>query len=321
MIAGAAVFAVVAALPDVVGVVPGSVVAGSDGPGGGASGCELAAIAAAAMANGAVETPEAGAVAGTLVVGVDVGTTTATGVGVVGELPTCCARMVASTAVASAASALDLWSPDFESPCVVVAVVVDWLAPLAVAPLLVPLAGAPEPEPASDDGALLAVLLESPLAGACGAGVLLPALAALLLALFAGAGSPDDGGEAAASFCWGGGGGGGSAAEELLGVFWLTRFPKRSFAGALDRVSHDGAAWNEALAAAAASWVALSTGWSPAREFTKQSAKTGPLLMALEYIATSNGYDFGRSTLGPPSAPSFLPGGKICRFRSVRLWP
>ena len=35
-----------------------------------------AAIAAAAMANGAVETPEAGAVAGTLVVGVDVGTTT-----------------------------------------------------------------------------------------------------------------------------------------------------------------------------------------------------------------------------------------------------
>ncbi|WP_424173325.1 hypothetical protein, partial [Bradyrhizobium sp.] len=248
MIAGAAVFAVVAALPDVVGVVPGSVVAGSDGPGGGASGCELAAIAAAAMANGAVGTPEAGAVAGTLVVGVDVGTTTATGVGVVGELPTCCARMVASTAVASAASALDLWSPDFESPCVVVAVVVDWLAPFAVAPLPVPLAEAAEPEPASDDGVLLAVLLESPLAGACGAGVLLPALAALLLTLFAGGASLDDGGEASASFCCGGGGGG-SAAEESLGVFWLTRFPKRSFAGALDRVSHDGAAWNEALAA------------------------------------------------------------------------
>ena len=153
--------------------------------------------------------------------------------------------------------------------------------------------------------------------------MLLPApLAALLLALFAGAALSDDGGGALASFCCGGDcGGGGGAAEESLGVFWLTRFPKRSFAGALDRVSHDGAAWNEALAAAAASWVALSTGRSPAREFTKQSAKTGPFRSALEYIAISNGYDFGRSTLGPPSAPSFLPGGKICRFRSVRLWP
>lgn len=287
--AGAAVFAVVVALPDValpdvVSVVPGSAWTGPDGPGGGASGCELAAMAAAAIANGAVG-PEADTVVGTLVVGVDVGTATATGVGVAGELPTCCARMVASTTVvsASASSSLDLWPPDFEVLGVVVAVVVDWLAALAAAPLPLALAGLPalELELASDDGPLLVAALESSLACACacGAGALLSALAVLLSALFAGAASLVDGGEASASFCWGGdGGGGGGAAAESLGVFWLTRFPKRSFAGgALDRVSHDGAAWNAALAAAAASGVALSTGRSPAREFTKQSAKTGPL--------------------------------------------
>lgn len=264
-IAEVAVFAVVAALPDVVGVVPGSALAGSDGPGVGASGCELAAMAAAAMANGTVGLPEVGAAAGTLVVGVDVGTATATGVGGVGELPICCVRMVASTAAASASSPLDLWSPDFEVSGVVVVVVVDWLA--AFAPLA--LAGAPEPELASGDDPLLALLVESLFVCACGA-ALLPALAALLLALFAGAAGA---GGAFASLCWGGAG----AALGSLGVFRLTRFPKRSFAGgALDRVSPDGAAWNAALAAAAASGVALSTGRSPAREFTKQSAKTGP---------------------------------------------
>ena len=110
------------------------------------------------MANGAVGPPDAGAVAGTLVAGVDVGTATATGVGVVDELPTCCARMVASTTVASASasSPLDLWSPDFEVPGVVVAVVVDWLAAFAAAPLPLVLAGSSAAELASDDGPLLA---------------------------------------------------------------------------------------------------------------------------------------------------------------------
>jgi hypothetical protein len=106
-----ATFVVVCALTDVVaGVVPGSVLTWPDGPGGGESGCELAAMAAAAMASGAVGLPETGAVGGALVVGVDVGTATATGTGVVGALPTCCARMVASTTVASASacSSLDL---------------------------------------------------------------------------------------------------------------------------------------------------------------------------------------------------------------------
>jgi hypothetical protein len=277
--AGTAAFVAVGALPDVAaGVVPGSVLSRPDGTGCGESGCELAAMAAAAIASGAVGPPEAMAAAGVVVAGVDVGTATATGVGVAGVLPTCWARMVASTAVASASSPLDFWSSGFVLPDVV-AVVVDWPVPLAVTPLLLALAGSVALESSLDDGPLLAASLESLFACACvcGAGALLPApLAALLLPLFAGAALlSDDGGGAFASFCWGGGGGG--AAEESFGVFWLTRLPKRSFAGGvLERVSQDGAAWNAALAEAAASWVALSTGRSPAWELGKQSARTGP---------------------------------------------
>ena len=265
---------VVALAAAVAGVAPVSALPGTDGPGGGASGCELAAIAAAAIASGAIGPPGAGAVAGALVVvGVDVGTATATGVGVVGALPTCCARMVASTTVASTSAPLDLWSSGFGVPGVV-AVVVDWLVPLATAPLSLALAGVVAPEWSLDGDPLFATLLESSLAGG-GVGALLLALLALLLALFAGvAVSVADGG-ASGPFCAGGGGGG--AAVESFCVFWLTRFPKRSFAGGeLERVSHDGAAWNAALAVAAASWVALSTGRSPARELAKQSARTGP---------------------------------------------
>jgi hypothetical protein len=60
----------------------------------------------------------------------------------------------------------------------------------------------------------------------------------------------------------------------LPGVFWLTRSPKKSFAvGWLARVSHDGAAWKAALAAAAESWVALTTGSSPARELKEMVSK------------------------------------------------
>ncbi|MGA2054513.1 MAG: hypothetical protein ABSG88_04350 [Bradyrhizobium sp.] len=271
-----AAFVAVCALPDVVdGVVPGSVLPWLDGPGGGESGCELAAIAAAAIASGAVGPPEAVAIAGALVAGVDVGTATATGVGVVGALPTCCARMVASTTVVSVSSPLDLWSSGFEV-LDVVAVVVDWLVPLAVAPLPLALAGAVASELSFDGGPSFAALLESPLAGGGGVGAaLLLALLALLLALLAGAALSAAGGGASGPFC--AGGAGGDAAVESFCVFWLTKFPKRSFAGGvLDRVSQDGAAWNAALAAAAASWEALSTGRSPARELAKQSAKTGP---------------------------------------------
>ena len=81
-----AVFAVVlsAAAVEVVSV---SVLPATDGPGGGAIDCELAAIAAAAMASGAVGPPGGGADVGTLLAGADVGTATATGVGVV--VPAC----------------------------------------------------------------------------------------------------------------------------------------------------------------------------------------------------------------------------------------
>jgi hypothetical protein len=69
---------------------------------------------------------------------------------------------------------------------VVVADVVDWLAPLTATPLpllsLLALAEAVVPALALDGGAPLAGLLESSLA--CGAGALLLALFALLLALF-----------------------------------------------------------------------------------------------------------------------------------------
>ena len=79
-----AVFAVVLSAA-VVEVVPVSVLPATDGPGGGAIGCELAVIAAAAMASGAVGPPGVGVgvgVGAVLVAGADVGTATATGVGV-----------------------------------------------------------------------------------------------------------------------------------------------------------------------------------------------------------------------------------------------
>jgi hypothetical protein len=176
----------------------------------------------------------------------------------------------------------------------VVAVVVDWPVPLAVTPLLLALAGSVALESSLDDGPLLAASLESLFACACvcGAGALLPApLAALLLPLFAGAALlSDDGGGAFASFCWGGGGGG--AAEESFGVFWLTRLPKRSFAGGvLERVSQDGAAWNAALAEAAASWVALSTGRSPAWELGETISKDRAIrkMQLFQYLKSSSG--------------------------------
>jgi hypothetical protein len=122
-----------------------------------------------------------------------------------------------------------------------------------------------------------AALLESSFDGGR-LGALLLAGAALLLAaeLLSGEG----GGPASALlfallFCCGGAGGCG--AVELFGVFWLTRFPKRSLAdGVLARVSHEGAVWNAALAEAAASGVALTTGRPPTKELIRWSARTGP---------------------------------------------
>lgn len=147
----------------------------------------VAAIAAAAIARGAVGPPELGGAEGVFVIGVDTGTGAATGVGAVGALPACCARRVVSTAVASAlaGSPLDAWSAGFDVADVVaeVVVVVDWLVPLAAAPL--PLAFA-DALALDADPSLLAALSELLLAGG-GLGELLPlAGPALLLALLAG---------------------------------------------------------------------------------------------------------------------------------------
>jgi hypothetical protein len=212
MAEAAAVLAVAPLSGVVVDAVPGSVLSGVVGPAGDASGWELAAIAAAAIASGAVGPPEVGvAGGGVLVEGTDVGTATATGV--VAVLAACCARRVASIAVepVSVAVSLDFVSVDgVESD---EAVDDDWL----VLPVVAPFAFAVVPEPAllASDGWLefAALLLELPLAGG-GGGALLLAAAALLLALLFEALLAGGSGWLAALF-WGCGGGGGGKVAGL----------------------------------------------------------------------------------------------------------
>jgi hypothetical protein len=151
--------------------VPESALPGTDGPIVGESGCALAAIAAAAIASGAVGPPDVGGTEGVFVTGADIGIAAAIGVGVTGALPTCCARRAASTAIAAPVTLpWGLSSPDFGLPEVSVelVVVVDWLAPLAEAllSLLFPstLAGALALEPELE-GPILAPLSESAFAG------------------------------------------------------------------------------------------------------------------------------------------------------------
>lgn len=276
--AGIPVFAAVCGLPDgVAGAAVGSILSWTDGPVG-ESGCELAAIAAAARASGAVGPAEEGVVVGTVAAGVDVGIAVATGVGVIDVLAVCWARMVASTAVASPFLSLDLSPSDFDVPDFAVVVpVVDWLFPLVAVLLPLASAGPDGSEFEFDDAPLL---LAASFAGGGGGGELLLALALLLALLAGGALSAAGGGDESLLFCAGAGGGGGADADSF-GVFWWTRSPKRSFAGdELWRVSQEGAAWNAALAVA--SWVTLSTGRTPARELVKQSARTGPFLQDIK---------------------------------------
>src|SRR5271169_5225766 len=77
----------------VAGAAFGSVLACSGAPACPESGCELAAMAAAAIASGGVEPPEEGVAAGTFVAGVVTGMTTATGFGVVAMRAACWARI------------------------------------------------------------------------------------------------------------------------------------------------------------------------------------------------------------------------------------
>jgi hypothetical protein len=77
--------------------------------------CELAAIAAAAIASGAVAVPEVGgAAAGTLVGTTGTGIATATGVGVVTDAPVCCAWPLGSVEVPSVVVEFDLVVPALE---------------------------------------------------------------------------------------------------------------------------------------------------------------------------------------------------------------
>jgi hypothetical protein len=80
---------------------------------------ELAAIAAAAIASGAVALPDDGEAAGTIVDAMATGITTATGVGVVAAGPSCCAGL-AGLALESAAglSLEDGFAVDFVSSVV-----------------------------------------------------------------------------------------------------------------------------------------------------------------------------------------------------------
>ena len=148
--AGITIFAVVAAVAVpvagvavvVVGVGLESVFAGADAAACTAPACELAAMAAAAIANGAVELPEAGGTAGTFVAVVVTGIATATGIGVVAVKPACWTRMVRS--VADASPFADL-SVDFVESAFDAAVDfawddwVDWVTAGAVGPLLLAL--------------------------------------------------------------------------------------------------------------------------------------------------------------------------------------
>ena len=135
-VAGAVAVVVVVA---VVGAVLESVFACADAAACAAPACELAAIAAAAIASGAVELPEAGGTAGTFVAVAVTGIVTATGIGVVAVRPACWTRMVRSAADTSPFADL---SVDFVESAFDAAVDFawdDWVAAGAVGPLLLAL--------------------------------------------------------------------------------------------------------------------------------------------------------------------------------------
>jgi hypothetical protein len=98
---------------------------------------ELAAIAAAAIASGAVALPEGGGGAGVLVVAVMTGSTTATGVGVVRADPACWASTVGSTAELPSVLDVDVVDVDFVLPVFEVPELPRdcWLAPVPSAPV------------------------------------------------------------------------------------------------------------------------------------------------------------------------------------------
>jgi hypothetical protein len=136
---GVAVVGVVAAAVAVVLVVAavGSVLIGADDAACAETAWELAAIAAAAIASGAVAPLGVGVAAGTWVTGVETGITTATGVGVT-DSPACWASRVGSTAELSSVVdfAVDLVVPVFDALELAVGC---WPAPVLAALLVLAL--------------------------------------------------------------------------------------------------------------------------------------------------------------------------------------
>jgi len=265
------IFAVVAAVVVVVSVVDaavgvaafGSVVTCADDAWAEMA-CELAAIAAAAIASGAVALPEAGVAAGVLVATVVTGITTATGVGVATDNPACWARMVGSTAGVSPVVevAPDFVVPDFAASaffpdgCVPSVLAV----PLALPPLaLLPLASEVCPE-------LLLPLLGSLLFGG------------LAAALFAGPEWLSAAGGGALSERLGAAGGCcGCAVEAALllseAVLLSTNAAKMSFPGAWSaRAERCAAPWKDTFAAT--SELTLTTGRPLTMEL--DSSEQGP---------------------------------------------
>lgn len=266
-----AIFAVVAAVVVVVSVVGaavavaafGSVVTCADDAAWAEMTCELAAIAAAAIASGAVALPEAGAAAGVLVATIVTGITTATGVGVATDNPACWARMVGSTAVASPVVEV---APDFVVPDFPAAVFVpDDCVPsvLAVPLALLPLA---LPPLASEDGPeLLPLLLGSLLFGW------------LAAALFAGPELLSAAGGGVLSERLGAAGGGCCCAVEAAlllseAVLLSTNDAKMSFPGAWSRAGRCAAPWKDTFAAT--SELTLTTGRPLTMEL--DSSEQGP---------------------------------------------
>lgn len=143
------------------GLAAGSVLTGAGVPGGPASGWELAAMAAAAIASGAVEPPAEGVADGTLVGWLVTGMATATVISVVAVRPACWAGIVASAVEVSSPLRLSagLEDPLFEGSDVVAD---GWVAALPAEPLLALL---PALAFALEGGPALALLLGSLFAG------------------------------------------------------------------------------------------------------------------------------------------------------------
>ena len=272
----------------------------------------LAAIAAAAMASGAVGRRRAAV--SQVLLGADVGTATATGVGVVAVLAACCARRAASTAVASVSVAESL---DFASVVCVESVVVvedDWLALSAEEPLALAVVLEPAPLASATADCYLPLLPESSFAGG-GFDELLLAGARIVIGVTVV-------GAAARRILRRGGGGADRAVlrrrrgrrRESLRVFWPTR-PAKSRSPAARRIASATTAqpgtrhWLRLRI-----WGSTEHRTASGRNSPRVSKYRATRLILVNILVISMVYRICQLRWRRRSAPSFLPGGKICRY-------